>query len=77
MLKCVEDFRVYMTIWIIYEYIIQYTCMYSIHIYHGLLKCFLGQSQRTNGIWFPWFEFDLPPVAQGGLHVHAGEEHGG
>lgn len=24
-----------------------------------------------------WFEFDLPPVAQGGLHVHAGEEHGG
>lgn len=51
--------------------------MYRIHIYHGLLKCFLGQSQRTNRIWFPWFEFDLPPFAQGGLHVHAGEEHGG
>lgn len=67
--SCLYDYMDY--IWLCFTYI----CT----VYIFTMACwsvFLDKVKGTNGIWLQWFEFD-PPVAQGGLHVHAGEEHGG
>lgn len=74
---CWNVLKIFVSIWlyglymiILYIYV-QYTYL------PWLAEVFSWTKSKDKRDLASWFEFDLPPVAQGGLHVHAGEEHGG